>query len=50
MKFSIEEFLDENLPEKYDKDLYQTKCDLTFTRVYDAYGKYPQMNGLHALR
>ncbi len=38
VKFFIEEFFDERLPDVYDKNLFQTKCDLTFMHVYDVYG------------
>ncbi len=41
VKFFIEELFDERLPDVYNKDMFQTKCDLTYMHVYDAYGGYP---------
>ena len=41
VKFFIEEFFDERLPDVYDKNIFQTKCDLTFMHVYDVYSAYP---------
>jgi type I restriction enzyme, R subunit len=40
VKVFIEEFFDSNLPEKYDKEMFQAKCDITFMHVYDVYGGY----------
>jgi type I restriction enzyme R subunit len=40
VKDFIEGFFDEMLPNTYGKDIFQTKCDLTFMHVYDVYGKY----------
>jgi type I restriction enzyme R subunit len=36
----IDQFYEEKLPETYDDDLFDKKCDLTFMHVYDAYGVY----------
>lgn len=47
VKFFIEEFFDERLPEVYDKNIFQTKCDLTFMHVYDVYGGYPTEMRVH---
>jgi len=41
VKDYIEELYDDRLPEKYNEDLFQTKCDMTFMHVYDVYGGYP---------
>ena len=41
VKDYIEEVYDDRLPEKYNEDLFQTKCDMTFMHVYDVYGGYP---------
>ncbi|MEW5774587.1 MAG: type I restriction endonuclease subunit R [Thermodesulfobacteriota bacterium] len=38
VKFFIEEFYAERLPETYDDALYRAKCDLTYQYVYDVYG------------
>jgi len=32
----IEDILD-HLPEKYDKDVYQQKCDVVYQYVFDTY-------------
>lgn len=36
----INQFFADRLPEVYDDDLYDAKCDLTFLHVYDVYGNY----------
>ena len=38
VKFFIEEFFDQQLPEAYDRTIFQSKCDQTFMHVYDVYG------------
>jgi type I restriction enzyme, R subunit len=48
VKFFIEELFDTRLPEKYDKNLFQAKCDLTFMHVYDVYGGFAGGIGLPA--
>ena len=40
VKDFIEEFFDERLPESYETDVFQEKCDMTFLHVYDQYGTY----------
>jgi type I restriction enzyme, R subunit len=40
VKDFIEEFFDSNLPDKFDRKIFQTKCDMTFMHVYDVYGKF----------
>ncbi len=42
VKFFIEEFFDKQLPEAYDRTIFQSKCDQTFLHVYDVYGGYVQ--------
>jgi type I restriction enzyme R subunit len=37
VKYFIETFYDERLPDKYDKALFQDKCDLTYVHIYDVY-------------
>ena len=34
---TIETVLDSGLPEKYEKEVYDTKCQLIFSHVYDSY-------------
>jgi type I restriction enzyme R subunit len=41
VKDFIEVFFDDRLPDTYGEDIFQTKCDLTFMHVYDAYRKFP---------
>jgi type I restriction enzyme R subunit len=36
----IEDFFDQRLPDEYDKDIFQSKCDLAYLHVYDVYGRY----------
>lgn len=38
LKGFISDFFDERLPDAYDDDLFDAKCDMTFLHVYDAYG------------
>jgi type I restriction enzyme R subunit len=40
VKDFINQFFADRLPEAYDDDLYDAKCDLTFLHIYDAYGNY----------
>lgn len=40
VKFFIEEFLDERLPDVYDENIFQQKCDRMFMHVYNVYGGY----------
>ena len=40
VKDFINQFFADRLPEAYDDDLYDAKCDLTFLHVYDVYGNY----------
>lgn len=35
VKSAVEEVLDHNLPDTYDKDLFQAKCQIIFDLVYD---------------
>ncbi len=43
VKEFIESFFDEHLPlDSFGKGIFQTKCDLTFTHVYDTYGQFPE--------
>ena len=40
VKDFINQFYADRLPEAYNDDLYDAKCDLTFLHVYDVYGNY----------
>jgi type I restriction enzyme, R subunit len=40
VKDFINQFFSDRLPEAYDDDLFDAKCDMTFLHVYDAYGNY----------
>jgi len=34
---TIEEILDKNLPESYNKEIFQDKCRQVFQHIYDSY-------------
>ena len=37
VRVAINKTLDAGLPEKFDKNIYSTKCELVFDHVYDSY-------------
>ena len=36
---TIETVLDSGLPAKFEKDVYEAKCQLVFSHVYDSYSR-----------